>query len=161
MSRSTSAARARPVAQSISPSETRVRFLLDTCVLSDAAKPQQHARVHEWLGGQPSSALAISVITLGELRYGVERLSSGRKRTDLMSWLQGALPAHFHERILPVSDRVADAWAVLRATGEANGRPLPLVDGLLLATAQVHGLTFVTRNLRDAEHRGVSVLDPY
>lgn len=138
-----------------------MHFLLDTCVLSDAAKPRHHPQLTEWVAAQPSSALAISVITLGELRYGVERLPSGRKRADLIGWLEGALPEHFRERILPVTDRVAAAWGVLRATAEANGRPLPMVDGLLLATAQVHGLTFVTRNLRHVEHRGVSVLDPY
>ncbi len=136
-------------------------FLLDTCVLSDAARPQHYPKLTAWLSAQASNGLAISALTLGELRYGVERLPSGRKRVELMTWLQTALPRQFQERVLPVNDRVADAWAVLRATGEANGRPLPLVDGLLLATAQVHALTFVTRNLRDVEHRGVSVLDPY
>lgn len=136
-------------------------FLLDTCVISDAARPQHYPGLAAWLGAQASINLAISVLSLGELRYGVEKPPSGRKRAALVTWLQTALLDQLRGRVLPIDDRVADAWGLVRATGEASGRPLPVIDGMLLATAQAHALTFVTRNLRDVEYRGVGVLDPY
>lgn len=98
---------------------------------------------------------------MGELLYGIQRLPSGRKRERLKHWLDSELRPTFAKRVLPIDGPVADTWALLRASGEEMGRELPIVDGLLLATAQVHGLTFVTRNLMDVENRGVAVLSPY
>jgi predicted nucleic acid-binding protein len=138
-----------------------MRFLLDTCIVSDAARKGQYPNLETWLNAQQLVDLAISAISLGELRYGVERLPHGRKRTKLLTWIETELPAQFANRILSFNEVAADAWGVLRATGESTGRPLPLIDGQLLATAQSHQLTFVTRNNRDVEGRGVGVLNPY
>ncbi len=110
----------------------------------------------------PAGELGISVLTLAELRYGIELLpASGKKRSDLMTWLTSALPLQFVGRIFPVDERVAAAWGTLAAAGHKAGRQLPVADGYLLATAQVHGLTLVTRNQRDCANRGVSTLNPY
>jgi predicted nucleic acid-binding protein len=138
-----------------------VRFLLDTCVLSDAAKPARFPTLETWLGAQRLDDLAVAALTFGELRYGIERLSPSKRRTALTTWLETQLSARFAGRILPQDQRVAEAWGVLRNAGDAMGRPLPIVDGLLLATAQVHSLTFVTRNEADVGGRGVGVLNPY
>lgn len=138
-----------------------MRFLLDTCVVSDAAKTGRYPALEQWLAGQRTADLALATITFGELRYGVARLAPGRQRTELATWLETQLPAQFTGRILPLDHQVADAWGQLRAAGEAIGRPLPIVDGLLLATAQVHTLTFVTRNDRALTDRGVGVINPY
>lgn len=136
-------------------------FLLDTCIVSDAAKPGRFPALETWLGAQRLDDLAIAALTFGELRYGVERLAAGRKRATLITWLETQLPHRFAGRILPQDQRVAEAWGVLRSGGETMARPLPLIDGLLLATAQIHGLTFVTRNDADVRDRGVGVLNPY
>src|SRR5437016_6143754 len=88
-------------------------------------------------------------------------LPAGRKRETLKRWLEAELLPGFGERVLAVDAAVAETWALLRASGDAMGRPLPLVDGLLLATAQANGLVFVTRNLAEVEGRGVNVLSPY
>jgi toxin FitB len=138
-----------------------MRFLLDTCIVSDAARRGQYPALEAWLNAQHQADLAIGAITLGELRYGVERLPRGRKRTELLTWVETQLPAQFANRIVPFDEKAADAWGILRATGESTGRPLPLIDGQLLATAHVHQLIFVTRNDRDVEERGVGVLNPY
>lgn len=138
-----------------------MRYLLDTCVLSDGAKPGKFPQLAEWLEAQPPEDFAISPLTVGELRYGIERLPAGRKREQLKQWLDSQLLRSFAERVLPVDAVVAETWALLRASGDETGRPLPVIDGLLLATAQAHGLTFVTRNVTDVEDRGVSVLAPY
>lgn len=138
-----------------------MRFLLDTCVLSDGAKPAAFPRLVEWLEAQDSADLAIAAVTVGELRYGIQRLPAGRKRERLKGWLDAELLPGFAERVLPLDASVAETWALLRVSGDEMGRPLPIIDGLLLATAQAHGLTFVTRNLSDVEDRGVRVLTPY
>ena len=95
------------------------------------------------------------------MRYGIEGLPAGRKREALKAWLDGALLPRFRGNVLALDAGVASAWALLRASGEDAGRALPVVDGLLLATAQANSLTFVTRNLADVEDRGVAVLSPY
>lgn len=138
-----------------------MRFLLDTCILSDGARPAKFARLAEWLSAQQAEDLATGSLSVGELRYGIQRLPAGRKREQLKQWLGAELLPRFGDRVLAVDAAVADVWALLRASGDEAGRPLPMIDGLLLATAQVHALTFVTRNLADVEHRGVSVLSPY
>lgn len=138
-----------------------MNYLLDTCILSDGAKPAHFPRLVEWLGSVPEADCAVSVLSLGELRFGIERLPRGRKREGLKRWLEDALWPRFADRALPVDERVASAWALLRAQGDDLGRPLPLIDGFLLATARTHGLTLVTRNLRDVDGRGVEVLAPY
>ncbi len=138
-----------------------MRFLLDTCIVSDAAKPGRFPTLEAWLGEQRLDDLALAALTFGELRYGIERLPASRKRTELLTWLETQLPHRFAGRILPQDQRVAEAWGVLRSGGEAMGRPLPVIDGLLLATAQIHSLVFVTRNDADVKDRGVGVLNPY
>lgn len=138
-----------------------MRYLLDTCILSDGAKPDQFARLAEWLAAQSADDLAVGALAIGELRYGIQRLPQGRKRERLKQWLELDLLENLADRILDVDVAVAESWALLRAAGDEMGRPLPLVDGLLLATAQVHGLTFVTRDVGELDGRGVSVFSPY
>jgi len=138
-----------------------VRFLLDTMVVSEPAKPKPDAGVVAWLEAQDPWDLTVSVLTLGEIQRGVERMATGRRKTELANWLATALLAHFGERVLPVDVSVALAWGTFTANSERLGRPLHVVDGLLLATARVHGLTLVTRNTSDFAERGVAVLNPY
>ena len=135
-------------------------FLLDTMVVSEAARAKPDPRLRAWLEARPMLDLHISVLLLGEVRKGVAQLPQGR-RDRLESWLRTALVRQFHGRVLPVDDAVALAWGGLAAEGRAMGRELPVVDGLLLATAAVHGLTLVTRNIRDCRDRGVPVFDPW
>ena len=138
-----------------------MQFLLDTCIVSDGAKTARFPHLAEWLASHANEDLAIGVLTVGELRCGIQRLPPGRKRETLKRWIDAELIPAFADRVLLIDAAVAQAWALLRATGDDIGRPLPIVDGLLLATAQVHRLTFVTRNVSDVEGRGVSVLSPY
>lgn len=136
-------------------------FLLDTMVVSEPAKPAPSAAVIKWLEEQIPLSLAISVLTLGEIARGVARMDDGNRKRRLGEWLTRDLPAQFDGRILPVDERVARAWGELTAEGDRAGRPLAVTDGLLLATAQVHGLTLVTRNMDDVGDRGVGVFNPY
>lgn len=135
-------------------------FLLDTCVISDAAKGVD-AGLEAWLRSQPPFDLHLSVLSLGEIQQGIELLPAGKKRERLHTWLDHDLPAQFTGRLLQVTPDVALAWGRISALGKKSGRQLPVIDGLLLATAQAFGLTFVTRNTKDVDGRGVAVLDPY
>jgi hypothetical protein len=88
----------------------------------------------------------LSVITLAELRYGVERMPAGARRSRLERWLQLELPARFEGRILPVDEKIADTWGKVVSRYESAGRPIGIMDAFLAATAEVHRLTLVTRN---------------
>ena len=136
-------------------------FLLDTVVLSEPAKVSPNPGVVAWLRAQSPLALAVSVLTLGELEKGVTLLALGRRRDELDTWLRTELPRQFAGRVLPVSEAVALEWGRLAAEGQRRGRPLPVIDGLLLATAAVHRLTLVTRNERDCRDRGVPIYNPW
>jgi hypothetical protein len=138
-----------------------VRFLLDTMVVSEPAKPRPDPRVLAWLESQDPWELAVSVLTLGEIQRGVERMADGQGKAELLDWLARALPAQFGDRVLAVDAGVALAWGTLTTESERMGRPLHVVDGLLLATASVHGLTLVSRNVNDLDRRGVPVLNPW
>lgn len=134
-----------------------MNFLLDTNVVSEVRKANADARVRDWFEGVPSSALYLSVLVVGELRQGVTRLArkDAPQAARLASWLE-TLKTHYGERIVPVSAAVAEAWGQMNAA-----QPLPVVDGLLAATAKVHGFTLVTRNTADVARTGVALFNPF
>jgi predicted nucleic acid-binding protein len=133
-------------------------YLVDTNIVSEIAQPKPEPLVLEWLDEIPPSALHMSVLTLGEIRRGVESLASGRKRERLRLWLEQVLRGWFEERILPVDEIVADRWGRLTASA---GRPLPAVDSLIAATALAHNLRLVTRNTKDFKLPGLEVVNPW
>ena len=133
-------------------------YLVDTNVLSELRRRDPDARVVQWMAHRPATTLYLSVLTLGELRKGIEGLAEGARKRRLLDWLEADLPAYFAGRILSVDAAVADRWARLL---EQAGPPLPAIDSLLAATALVHGLTLVPRNLKDFPHPDLTVLDPW
>jgi predicted nucleic acid-binding protein len=138
-----------------------VLYLLDTNVLSESSKPSPDRAVTRWAEEQPREILAVSAISLGEVRYGVDLLEHGAQRAKLERWLKVSVLEYFRGRVLSVTKQVALKWAQLGATDQKRGRHLSMSDGLLLATAAVHGLTIVTRNERDFEGRGIPVHNPW
>ena len=133
-------------------------YLIDTNVLSELRRKSPDARVTHWFSQRPASTLYISVLTLGEIRKSIEALAEPARRLPPLDWLETALPAFFAGRILPIDAAVADRWG--RMVAQA-GRPLPAIDSLLAATAEKHGLTLVTRNLRDVKGLAVQVINPW
>ncbi len=133
-------------------------YLLDTNILSELTKPKPNPRVLAWFAATPSDALHISVITLGELRSGVERMPDSKRRESIRLWLEQTLADWLGDRALPVSAAVADRWS--RLTAQVK-RPLPAIDSLLAATALTHNLRIVTHNTRDFALPGVDVVDPW
>ena len=133
-------------------------YLLDTNVLSETRKRQPEAGVANWIAATPPDRLHVSVLTLGEIEQGIARVRGRGDQSQasaLERWLRD-VQAGFEDRILPVTLPVAAAWGRQQYT-----RPLPLIDALLAATARVHGLTVVTRNVKDFEPTGVQVLNPF
>ena len=133
-------------------------YLVDTNVLSELRRKAPNVRVVEWFSRRPASTLYLSVLTLGELRKGVEGVADTDRRTALLDWLEADLPNFFTGRILPVDVHVADRWGRMVATAR---RPVPAVDSLLAATAAHHGLSLVTRNVRDFADFGLEVINPW
>lgn len=138
-----------------------MHYLLDTNVLSEPAKPRPDPHVVAWLEAQSPLDLAISVLSLGEIEKGVRLLPAGPKRERLADWLAVDLPRQFLGRVLPVDHRVVPAWGRLAAEARQTRRELPVINGLLLATADAHDLVFATRNEKDCSDRGVRVHNPW
>ena len=123
-------------------------FLLDTSVISEWIEPHPDPGVVEWLAEADEDRLFLSVVTLAEMRHGIERLEAGR-RTRLDAWLRDELPLRFEHRLLSIDPAIAGAWGTLVAARGAARRPIHVMDAFIAATAIVHGLTVVTRNAGD------------
>jgi predicted nucleic acid-binding protein len=136
-------------------------FLLDTNVLSELIKPKPDAKVVQWIDGADEAILFLSVLTLGEVRNGIARLRLGSRRGRLEAWLQVDLRGRFQDRILPIDEAVADRWGAISAAAVAQGKPVPVIDGLIAATALHYDLILVTRNGSDVAGTGVAILNPW
>ena len=137
-------------------------FLLDTNVVSELMKARPHRGVREWIEGTSEGLLYLSVITIGEIRKGIDLLDDASpRRAALQSWLDLDVRVRFAGRLLVFDDRVAERWGQLEAVARKRRVTLPTVDAQLAATALHHGLTFATRNTADIAPTGVSVFNPW
>jgi len=135
-------------------------YLLDTCILSETRCKHPNPKVVHWIGRQDPNTLFISAITIGELKNGICSLGKTRKAQELAKWL-AAIENGYSSRILSVNTTVAECWGEMMAEASAIGKPRPPVDALIAATAKVDHLTLVTRNVKDMEHTGVKIYDPF
>ncbi|HLW86170.1 MAG TPA: type II toxin-antitoxin system VapC family toxin [Candidatus Sulfotelmatobacter sp.] len=126
-----------------------MNFLLDTNAVSEWVKPRPNPGLIRWMEAADEDRVFLSVISLAELRYGIERMTAGTRRNRLQKWLLHELPLRFEGRILSVDHRVAEAWGRTVSRSEALGRPIGAMDAFLAATAETHSLTLVTRNVSD------------
>jgi predicted nucleic acid-binding protein len=133
-------------------------FLLDTNVVSELRKGDRcDPGVSSWFAEAPSEEIFLSALTIGELRRGIENIRRRDERAarSIEAWLQELLGAYSHH-ILPVDQAIAEQWGRFNTPN-----PLPVIDGLLAATARVHDLTLITRNLKDVERTGVRCMNPF
>ena len=135
-------------------------FLLDTNIISELVKPKPEASVTEWIENTDESLLYLSVLTLGEIRRGIAALPQSRRRATLEAWLDKDLRARFENRILAIDQEVADRWGLLTAAARNQGI-VPVIDGLLAATALEHNLTLVTRDTGQIPSMGIAVFNPW
>ncbi len=135
-------------------------FLLDTNVISEPEQKRPNGNVLRWLRAHPTSSMYLSAVTIGEIRRGIERLSSGPKRAHLQEWMVENRK-RFSERILPITEETFMVWGKMYAEFEKRGIIRPPYDSLLEATALEHDLILVTRNVRNFHDSTVTILNPW
>ena len=138
-----------------------MRYLLDTNVISELVAPKPNVNVVRWIESVAPESVFLSVITVGELRRGVEKPRDSRRRSKLSEWLTADLLVRFADQLLPIDIDVAHTWGELVASAEKRGIPIPAIDSLIAATAVSGGLTLVTRNVQDFQATGASLLNPW
>ncbi|MDZ7757774.1 type II toxin-antitoxin system VapC family toxin [Rhodohalobacter sp.] len=136
-------------------------YLIDTCCISELVKKKPNSNVLKWFADQDELSMYLSVITFGELRKGIEKLPDSKKKKELNQWVKEDLNHRFKNRVLNINMEEVNRWGKILATAEKNGKPLPAIDSLIAATAQVHDLSVVTRNTQDMEGSGVEVINPW
>lgn len=136
-------------------------YLLDTCVISELVRSQPHPSVMAWIEACGEETLFLSVITLGEIQKGISKLADSPRKESLRAWLAHGLTRRFAERILPVDVTIAGTWGTLQGEGKQRGETLPVIDCFIAATALVHNLIVVTRNVQDLRRCGAAVTNPW
>jgi predicted nucleic acid-binding protein len=138
-----------------------MRYLLDTCVLSETVKKKPNPGVLSWLDAAEETTLYLSVITFGELQKGISKLPDSRRRKSLQTWMDEKLTERFGGRTLDIHRRVASRWGELSGNAERAGRKIPVLDGLLAATALEEGMTVVTENVARFRSTECAVVNPW
>ncbi|MEQ1889491.1 MAG: type II toxin-antitoxin system VapC family toxin [Alphaproteobacteria bacterium] len=138
-----------------------MNFLLDTNMVSEWVRPRPDPGVVDWLESADEDRIFISVITLAELRHGIEQLKDGARRKRLDEWLRNELTQRFSGRVLSIDDAVADAWGRLMSRSAKAGRPIQPMDGFIAAIAEVHALVLVTRNVADFNTVLKTIVNPW
>jgi predicted nucleic acid-binding protein len=138
-----------------------MRYLLDTCVISELVARQPDPGVVQWVDNVDEERLCLSSITIGEIKKGIEKLAVSDRRKALAEWLEDELLVRFKDKVLPIDTAVVLVWGKLAADLEKQGKPMPAIDSLLAATALQGELALVTRNENDFAHCGVTVINPW
>jgi predicted nucleic acid-binding protein len=136
-------------------------FLIDTNVISEFARLGPSSRVEQWLDAAEPGLLFASVVTLGEIRLGIEDLPAGKRRAALEQWLREGLPAWFEANLLPVTRNIADRWGQITIQAKREGISISTPDGLIAATAIEHRLTLATRNVKDFAGIDLPIFNPW
>ena len=136
-------------------------IILDTNVVSELMRPNPSSRVMHWMAGQSAPRLYLSTVSEAELRYGVEILPAGNRRTQLLDQIEGMLSEDFAGRILPFDRAAAQAYAVIAAARRAAGRPINHADCQIAAVAGCRGASVATRDSAGFEGSGIDVIDPW
>ncbi|MEB3283077.1 MAG: type II toxin-antitoxin system VapC family toxin [Lyngbya sp.] len=136
-------------------------YLLDTCLISELVAKQPNQRVVDWLDAQPPEILYLSVITIGEIAKGINKLTASQRKDSLTIWLNETLPTRFAGRILGIDITTMLLWGELVGRLEPQGRILPVMDSFIAAIALQHSLHLVTRNENDFAGTGVAIVNPW
>ncbi len=138
-----------------------MNYLLDTCVISELTKKKPNRNVVKWISNIEETRLFISVLTIGEIYKGIEKLPKSSKREKLHKWISIDLKKRFSKKIIDFDLRTAVTWGKIQARSELAGQTLPAIDGLIAATGITYDLIVVTRNTQDMKISKVSLLNPW
>ena len=138
-----------------------MKYLLDTCLISELVKKVPNSAVVSWLDTQDEQSFYLSVLTIGELQKGISKLPDGTRKDELQAWVEHDLTLRFMGRIIDIDLETVLIWGRLQGEVEQKGVTLPVMDSLIAATAKAHGLVVVTRNVKDIERCQVRVCNPW
>jgi tRNA(fMet)-specific endonuclease VapC len=138
-----------------------MKYLLDTCVISELVSKRPETAVINWIDSIDDEHIYLSVITLGEIKKGVEKLPDSARKEQLTAWLEEDLLSRFQGRVMGVDASVMFTWGTLTAKLEQRGTPMPAIDSLIAAIALHGNLTLVTRNIQDFQGSGIALLNPW
>ncbi len=138
-----------------------MKYLLDTCVISEIIRQAPSQKVIKWIKNENENNLFISVLTIGELHKGIEKLSISKRRQELHNWVENDLKERFWNRIVDIDIQTAMTWGKIQGMTERIGKSMPVVDSLIAATGITHHLTVVTRNTSDMKESGVALFNPW
>jgi toxin FitB len=138
-----------------------MKYLLDTCVISELVKKEPDPSVIRWMEAGDESKMYLSVLTIGEITKGITKLPDGDRKNKLQSWVNNDLTQRFASRLLEIDAAISIAWGELLGEAEKRGEKLPVIDSLIVASANVYGLVIVTRNVKDMECCQVKVFNPW
>ncbi|HEX6903065.1 MAG TPA: type II toxin-antitoxin system VapC family toxin [Thermoanaerobaculia bacterium] len=138
-----------------------MKFLLDTCVISELAAKRPEPRVVTWIDSIDPDRIYLSVVTVGEIQKGIEKQRDPAKKERLEGWLQDDLLVRFRDRLVELDLKAMLEWGTLTGRLESQGSPMPAVDSLIAASALLGGFVLVTRNEEDFIRSGVQILNPW
>jgi tRNA(fMet)-specific endonuclease VapC len=138
-----------------------MKYLLDTCVISELVAKQPNLHVLEWIDSIDADGVYISVITVGEITKGIEKLPNSKRKQELSDWLENELLIRFQDNLIELDVNILIKWGKLNAQLEISGQRAPAIDSLIAATALEHELILVTRNETDFTGTGVEILNPW
>ena len=138
-----------------------MKYLLDTCVISEVIKPQADNNVISWMQNQDEENLYLSVLTFGEIEKGIEKSPDESRKRKLKLWVEEDLKKRFEDRIIPINLDVSAKWGVIQGVAELQGKSMPAINGLIAVSGLVHNCIVVTRNISDMEQSTVELLNPW
>jgi tRNA(fMet)-specific endonuclease VapC len=138
-----------------------MKYLLDTCVISEIVSKQPNPKVLEFVDSLDPDDVYLSVITIGEIAKGIEKLPKSKRKQELHAWLAEDLLVRFDGKIIPLGTDALLEWGILNARLESIGKMLPAMDSLIAATVVVHDLILITRNVNDFENTGIEIVNPW
>lgn len=138
-----------------------MNYLLDTNIISELIAQRPNQKVLDWIDSLDPESVYLSVITVGELHKGVEKLPDSRRKQQIIEWLEEQFYLRFSDHFVPISAETMRVWGQLVARLEREGHPMPAVDSLIAASALAGNFTLVTRNTADFQHTGIALLNPW
>ena len=138
-----------------------MKYLLDTCVISEIIKPRANKKVIAWIQSQNEDSLYLSVLTFAEIEKGIEKAADSTRKKSLRLWLEDDLKKRFAGRIIPIDLDVAVKWGIIQGSAELLGKPMPAIDGLIAVSGLVHNCIVVTRNISNMVQSSAELLNPW
>ncbi len=138
-----------------------MKYLLDTCVISEMIRPQPDKNVISWMQSKSENSLYLSVLTFGEIEKSIEKAPDVTRKRRLKLWVEEDLKKRFESRIIPIDLNISVRWGEIQGAAELLGNPMPSIDGLIAVSGLVHNCIVVTRNISDMEHSSAELLNPW